>query len=148
MSKSQGTKLVVGDDIKQAYNEIRQKNSSENWILFKYQDNNTLSLAGKGSGGLAELVNHFEDGERLYAYLKVKWGDDLSTREKFVLITWVGERVPPLKKARVSTDKAFVKEVVKEFAIEVFVTRREELNEEEILKKVKLVSGADYGEGN
>jgi hypothetical protein len=82
-------------------------------ILFKYQDNNTLTLAGRGSGGLAELVNHFEEGERSYAYLKVKWGDDLSTREKFVLITWVGEKVPPLKKARVSTDKAFVKEVVK-----------------------------------
>jgi hypothetical protein len=37
---------------------------------------------------------------------------------------------------------------MKEFAIEIFVTRRDELNEEDILKKVKLVSGADYGEGN
>ena len=36
----------------------------------------------------------------------------MSRRAKFAFITWIGPEVPPLKKASVSTDKAFVKEIV------------------------------------
>ena len=36
----------------------------------------------------------------------------MSRRAKFALITWIGPAVSPLKKAKVSTDKAFVKQVI------------------------------------
>ena len=36
----------------------------------------------------------------------------MSRRSKFVFITWIGPDVSPLKKAKVSTDKAFVKSVM------------------------------------
>ncbi len=35
----------------------------------------------------------------------------MSRRAKFAFITWIGPGVPPLKKAKVSTDKAFVKQL-------------------------------------
>ena len=35
----------------------------------------------------------------------------MSRRAKFAFITWIGPSVSPLKKAKVSTDKAFVKAV-------------------------------------
>ena len=35
----------------------------------------------------------------------------MSKRAKFALLTWIGPAVGALKKAKVSTDKAFVKEV-------------------------------------
>ncbi len=35
----------------------------------------------------------------------------MSRRAKFAFITWIGPSVPPLKKAKVSTDKAFVKNI-------------------------------------
>ena len=35
----------------------------------------------------------------------------MSRRKKFAFITWIGPSVSPLKKARVSTDKAFVKKI-------------------------------------
>ena len=38
-------------------------------------------------------------------------GDEMSRRAKFAFITWIGPGVSPLKKAKVSTDKAFVKEI-------------------------------------
>jgi len=72
-----------------------------------------LGLLAKGSGGLQGLLEHLKEDERIYGYFKVTWGEEESRREKFIFLTWVGERVPPLKKARVSTDKAFVKQVVK-----------------------------------
>jgi len=39
-------------------------------------------------------------------------GDEMSKRAKFVLITWIGVNVSALKRAKVSTDKTFVKAVI------------------------------------
>ena len=36
----------------------------------------------------------------------------MSRRAKFAFIIWIGPSVSPLKKAAVSTDKAFVKNIV------------------------------------
>eukprot|EP00029_Vermamoeba_vermiformis_P002225 TRINITY_DN12600_c0_g1_i1.p1 TRINITY_DN12600_c0_g1~~TRINITY_DN12600_c0_g1_i1.p1 ORF type:complete len:158 (-),score=38.59 TRINITY_DN12600_c0_g1_i1:126-578(-) len=148
MANRTGTSLHLSDEISSAYQEVRQKGASDDWILFNYADNNNLALLGKGSGGLSGLLGHLKEDERIYGYFKVTWGDDEAKREKFIFLTWVGERVPPLKKARVSTDKAFVKQVVKDFAIEVFANTTDELDEGDIIKKVKLASGADYGSGD
>ncbi len=38
-------------------------------------------------------------------------GDEMSRRAKFAFITWIGSSVSVLKKAKVSTDKAFVKHI-------------------------------------
>lgn len=35
----------------------------------------------------------------------------MSRRKKFAFVTWIGPSVSPLKKAKVSTDKAFVKAI-------------------------------------
>ena len=49
----------------------------------------------------------------MYAYVRFETGDEMSRRKKFAFITWIGPSVSPLKKAKVSTDKAFVKEIVR-----------------------------------
>ena len=53
----------------------------------------------------------FSDDDRAFAYLRFETGDEMSRRAKFAFLTWIGPSVGALKKARVSTDKAFVKEV-------------------------------------
>lgn len=52
----------------------------------------------------------FADEDRFYAYARVETGDEMSKRAKFVLITWVGKSVTALNRAKVSTDKALVKQ--------------------------------------
>ena len=52
------------------------------------------------------------DDERVYAYIRFETGDEMSRRKKFAFLTWIGPSVSPLKKAKVSTDKAFVKKIV------------------------------------
>lgn len=54
----------------------------------------------------------FADDQRAYAYVRFETGDEMSRRKKFAFITWIGPSVSPLKKAKVSTDKAFVKKIV------------------------------------
>lgn len=39
-------------------------------------------------------------------------GDAMSKRAKFTLITWIGEKVSGLQRAKISTDKALVKDIV------------------------------------
>ena len=51
------------------------------------------------------------DDDRVYAYLRFETGDEMSRRKKFAFVTWIGPSVSPLKKAKVSTDKAFVKAI-------------------------------------
>jgi hypothetical protein len=53
---------------------------------------------------------HSVEDNRIYAYVRIETGDEMSKRAKFALITWIGPGVSPLKKAKVSTDKAFLKE--------------------------------------
>ena len=43
--------------------------------------------------------------------MRFETGDEMSRRAKFAFITWIGSSVSPLKKAKVSTDKAFVKKL-------------------------------------
>lgn len=51
------------------------------------------------------------EDERVYAFLRVETGDEMSKRQKFALIVWVGPQVSAMKKAKMSTEKAFVKQV-------------------------------------
>jgi hypothetical protein len=61
------------------------------------------------------------------------------------LITWVGEKVSPLQKARVSTDKAVLKGTVRDFSVEVFANRLDECDEALVMKSVIKSMGANYG---
>ena len=60
---------------------------------------------------MAFFVYIYADGERIYGYVRFETGDEMSRRKKFAFLTWIGPSVSPLKKAKVSTDKAFVKKI-------------------------------------
>ena len=51
------------------------------------------------------------DDNRIYGYARFDTEDEMSRRAKFAFITWIGTEVPPLRKATVSSDKVFVKEI-------------------------------------
>ena len=42
-------------------------------------------------------------------------GDEMSKRAKFVFVTWVGPSVSVMKKAKMSTDKALMKDIIQVF---------------------------------
>lgn len=70
-----------------------------------------ITVLGSGSS-YDEFLAVCSDDERVYGYIRFETGDEMSKRAKFAFITWIGPSVSPLKKAKVSTDKAFVKEIV------------------------------------
>ncbi len=42
----------------------------------------------------------------------IQTGDEMSKRSKFVFLTWVGSNVSVMKKAKMSTDKLLMKEII------------------------------------
>jgi hypothetical protein len=80
------------------------------------------------------------ENQRLYIYYRARFTDEYSSQYKLVFITWVTEKVPAFKRAFVSTDKAIVKQVVKDFTLELFVSSLDELDEGKIVQKVKDMS--------
>ncbi|EGG16271.1 actin binding protein [Cavenderia fasciculata] len=135
---------VSNPELGEAYREVLADGNDTNWTLFGYEGNSTIVLQGKGSGGLEELKSNLHDDQVQFGYLRVTSGDSESKRAKFVLISWCGEKVGPLKRAKLSVHKASVKKVILNFAVEVHAEKQEELDEDEINTKVRKASGADY----
>eukprot|EP01132_Coremiostelium_polycephalum_P002652 gene2652-3292_t len=127
-----------------SYQEVLADSNETNWVVFGYDGPNKIVFRNKGSNGVEELKSELKDDEVLYGYLRVVSGDNESKRAKFVLISWCGESVGPLKRAKLSVHKASVKQIIKNYAVEVHGTKLEEITEEDILTRVKKASGADY----
>jgi len=135
---------VSDPEIAAAYQEVRKDSSENNWFVLGYSGNAAVQVVAKGSGGLPGLVEQLQDDQCQYAYLRVTSGDEESKRTKFVFISWCGEGVGALKRAKMSVHKASVKTVVRDFAVEIHATSKDELSEGEVMVKVKKAGGADY----
>eukprot|EP00037_Helgoeca_nana_P014680 m.137111 g.137111 ORF g.137111 m.137111 type:complete len:142 (+) comp22662_c1_seq1:2560-2985(+) len=127
------------------YEDVRDDKSETTWAQFIY-DNKDVVVGGVGSD-YAELIAKCSPDERWYAFVRIETGDELSKRAKFVFLTWVGESVSAMKKAKMSTDKADIKMVVRDYAKEILADELSEVQYAEILSQVQAVGGANYGTG-
>ncbi len=139
-------------DILAAYEAVRDDKDGTNWLLLSYASptasNNALALTGTGSGGLAELAGKLEDTQAQYGYARVEYANDSeSTRVKFVLVVWIGEATRVMRKARVSIEAGEVKKVLTHHSIQVDARDLADLDEADIVKRLRKAGGADYNGG-
>jgi len=128
-----------------AYEDVRSDASQTSWLTLSY-DGRNIVLNAIGSD-YEEFKSKFTEADRLYGFVRVNTGDEMSRRVKFVLITWVGPTVGALNRAKMSTDKMVVKNVIKNFAIEVLANEMDQLEESSILDSLRKAGGANYGTG-
>ncbi|XP_067933986.1 coactosin-like protein [Watersipora subatra] len=133
------------DSIAAAYEDVRNDHSDTMWSTFAYEGK---ELVHDASGSDFETFRtKFTPEDRGFAYLRVITGDEMSKRVKFVLISWCGSEVGGLKRAKLGTDKATLKQVVKNFAIEMLLSEPSELDYESIATEARKAGGANYGTG-
>ncbi|KAG5839814.1 coactosin-like protein [Anguilla rostrata] len=127
---------------REAYNLVRDDNTDISWVSFKY-DGSKIVPGGQGTE-YEEFKQQCTDDARLFGFVRITTGDAMSKRAKFTLITWIGENVSGLQRAKISTDKTLVKDIVQNFAKEFMVSDLRELDEDYIRDELKKAGGANY----
>ncbi|XP_046843099.1 coactosin-like protein [Xenia sp. Carnegie-2017] len=138
--------LIDSEAIRGAYEDVRNDKTSTVWAVFKYDDKRIV-YTGDCGDKYEDFLNFCEDDARIYAYVRVETGDEMSRRAKFAFITWIGPGVSALKKAKVSTDKGFIKESCPSFGKEILADEKSEILEEKVKEVLKAAGGANYGTG-
>nr|XP_009929305.1 PREDICTED: coactosin-like protein [Opisthocomus hoazin] len=112
------------------------------WVTFKY--NGSTIVPGDQGVDYETFKRKCTDDVRLFGFVRFTTGDAMSKRVKFALITWIGEDVSGLQRAKTGTDKTLVKEVVQNFAKEFVISDHKELDEDYIKNELKKAGGANY----
>ncbi|XP_015666012.1 coactosin-like protein [Crotalus tigris] len=127
---------------RRAYNLVRDDSTGVNWVTFKYEG--STIIPGHNGVEYEEFIRQCTDDIRLFGFIRFTTGDTMSKRVKFALITWIGENVSGLQRAKTGTDKTLVKEVVQNFAKEFVISDHKELDADYIKSELKKAGGANY----
>ncbi|XP_061724231.1 coactosin-like protein isoform X1 [Cydia pomonella] len=133
------------DTIRAAYEDVRADGSPTEWAVFKFEGTRIVCSA-RGSD-FTEFRTHFKDDERAFGYLRLQMGDEMSKRKKFLLVTWVGPNVSVINRAKMSTDKAIIKDIISNFAVELQLESQAEIDIDQFKDALNRAGGANYGTG-
>lgn len=133
------------DAIREAYEEVRSNLSDHEWAVFKF-DGLKIVCSAKGQG-FEEFCGEFHDDERAFGYIRIQMGDEMSKRSKFLFLTWIGPEVGVMQRAKMSTDKSIIKDVINNFAVELQVETSVDLDLEMFKAHLNKAGGANYGTG-
>ncbi|OWR55749.1 coactosin-like protein isoform X1 [Danaus plexippus] len=133
------------DTIRAAYEDVRSDSSPTEWAVFKFEG--TRIVCAARGGDFSEFRTHFADDERAFGYLRMQMGDEMSKRKKFMLMTWVGPNVSVINRAKMSTDKAIIKDIISNFAVELQLESQSEIDIDQFKEALNRAGGANYGTG-
>ncbi|XP_063542356.1 coactosin-like protein isoform X1 [Cydia strobilella] len=148
LSSSSKVTMTTGldkDTIRAAYDDVRSDGSPTEWAVFKFEGTRIVCSA-RGSD-FTEFRTHFKDDERAFGYLRLQMGDEMSKRKKFLLVTWVGPNVSVINRAKMSTDKAIIKDIISNFAVELQLESQAEIDIDQFKDALNRAGGANYGTG-
>ncbi|KAJ1650822.1 hypothetical protein IWQ61_008469 [Dispira simplex] len=134
-------------EIATAYDDVRDDKTDKNWLLLEYVSDKVdeLTLAQTGTGGLGEFVKHLQPNQAAFGYIRIPISnDELSQRIKFVFVCWCGPQVKVMRKAKLGIHKAEVKNVLRTFSIEIMASDLHDLDEKDVVLKLRKASGANY----
>eukprot|EP01097_Dermamoeba_algensis_P011307 TRINITY_DN8744_c0_g1_i1.p1 TRINITY_DN8744_c0_g1~~TRINITY_DN8744_c0_g1_i1.p1 ORF type:complete len:144 (-),score=46.64 TRINITY_DN8744_c0_g1_i1:290-721(-) len=134
--------LEVSEAVDSLYQQVRNDKSGTDYVLLGYEGKNKIVVESSGAG--TEWVDKLKDEQAQFVFFRVNTGDKESKRTKFVFLTWVGEGVSVLQKAKISVHKSDVKKIIRDFAVEFHFTDRSEVDLEKITTAVRKAGGANY----
>lgn len=98
------------DTIREAYEDVRSDQTDTEWAIFKF-DGPQIVCSERGADFDAFKLQ-FADNDRAFGYIRIQMGDEMSKRRKFLFLTWIGPEVSVIQRAKMSTDKAIMKDVI------------------------------------
>ncbi|XP_050977832.1 drebrin-like a [Labeo rohita] len=132
-----------GPALTNAYNEVVNGKTGTDWVLFTYEGNsNDIRVAGKGDGGLEEMVDELNSGKVMYAFCRVL--DPSSGVPKFVLINWTGEGVKDIRKGVCANHVHSMANFLRGAHVTINARSDDDVEPAAIMEKVAKGSGANY----
>ncbi|XDV54673.1 hypothetical protein PO909_022907 [Leuciscus waleckii] len=132
-----------GPALTAAYNDVVNGKTDTNWVLFTYEGNsNDIRVAGKGDGGLEEMVEELNSGKIMYAFCKVL--DHSSGVPKFVLINWTGEGVKDARKGVCANHVHSMGNFLRGAHVTINARSDDDVEPADIMEKVAKGSGVNY----
>lgn len=130
-----------GTALTEAYNEV--VSGKRDWVLFTYEGNsNDIRVAGKGDGGLEEMVDELNSGKVMYAFCRVL--DPSSGVPKFVLINWTGEGVKDVRKGVCANHVHSMSNFLRGAHVTINARSDDDVEPAAIMEKVAKGSGVNY----
>jgi len=132
-----------------AYKEVMADGNNVDWAAFAVSAGDAANKLGVKAKGVdfSDFKSNFGPDDHGFGYIKITTGDEMSKRSKFVLCTWVGPNVSVMKKAKMSTDKALLKDIIQNLSVELLVESAAEFTLEHFKTEVDKAGGARYGTG-
>jgi len=123
------TELRAPPELVAAIADVRQNDHPSDYVLASYSaDGSSLALVGCGTGGAEALAEQLEPGAIFYGLVRTTETIDATVAVKFVFVSFIGEGVPPKRRAVVATLKGAATEVFSPFHAEMInLTSSDEL---------------------
>lgn len=138
---AKGAEVEILPEVQEAVARVRSDGDPATWMVAGYKDSNPkgpLVCMGCGEGGLDELKNNLDDSLPMYGLYRVSHTDaDDITTVKFVYICWVGTKVKPMAKAKISTHKGTAEEIFCPAHVTVFASELSDIVERNIMEKIR-----------
>lgn len=133
-----------------AIKDVRDDAKDTNYVILGYESgkSNCIELVASGSGGLAEVLPYFKPDFMGYSLVRVISGDKESHRPKFIEIIFSGEGISLVKKGKMGTHVSGINQLFGYTHISVQASSPTELDETDLMNRVKKASGADYDSGS
>ena len=140
---------ITDPSIVESWKVLTDQKGETNWVTWQL-NGNKLEVVENGTGGLKELKAKLAEGGEtkiLFGGLKVIGVDNrenvTSRRQKIVAWTWIGTKVPVLKKASVSIQRQQVQAAMKGMTMAFDITDLDHFEEGELSKSL-LKAGAAH----
>ncbi|KNC97305.1 uncharacterized protein SPPG_07234 [Spizellomyces punctatus DAOM BR117] len=142
-TQSQG--VTLGTELLEAIKDLRNDKTPTKWVVGTYQDGNIANpivLSAKGDGGAEEMKQKFAPDGIAYSLIRVTDFVDGHPTVKFAFVTFIGQQVGIMKKAKISTHKGGVTEHFAPYHVDFTISERREIDDTVIMNKVSRVSGS------
>jgi len=135
--------VEVGSDVLDAWNDLKNDHTPTSWVLFGYDETGkNVVLHSKGEDGIHGFKASLAEDKIYFGGFRLTAVDADSRRAKFVYITWVGERVAPLKRAKVSGHKPILVSKLTGIHVEFHATEPRDFDEDIVKDKILASCGA------
>lgn len=130
--------------IEEARDYVRDKsNETQVWVVVLVVGDK-LQLSRKGKD-YDELFTHLGPEDMAFAYAKIITGDEVSKREKFVLICWAGSDVSNVKRGKMMTLRSEIDKIFDQRAKAIEASDHSDLELSKVKEALIKAGGADYG---